>query len=54
MLAAIRRASSRVKLVARQAVRCVDYVGNQGRSGRARLALETTFMTVRPKGANHQ
>ena len=30
------------------------YVGNRGKSGSARLALETTLMTVRPKGANHQ
>jgi hypothetical protein len=29
-------------------------VGNRGKSGSARLALETTFMTVRPEGANHQ
>ena len=45
MFAAIRLASSRVRLIARQAVRRGDYVGNRGKSGSARLALETTFMT---------
>ena len=38
MLAAMRRASSRLS-------RAQQYVGEPGRSGSARLALETTFMT---------
>ena len=45
MLVAMRRASSPVRLIARQAVRRGDYVGNRGECGSARLALETTFMT---------
>jgi hypothetical protein len=45
-VAAIRLASSRVRLIARQAVRCGDYVGNRGECESARLALETTFMTL--------
>jgi hypothetical protein len=40
-----RHASSRVRLIARQAVRPGDYVGNRGKRGSERLALETTFMT---------
>src|SRR6266480_3534231 len=48
--AAIRRVSSRVRLIARQAaVRRGDYVGNRGKCGSARLALETTFMSSRPE-----
>jgi hypothetical protein len=43
--AAIRLVSSRVRLIARQAVRRGDYVGNRRKSGRAQLAPETTFMT---------
>jgi hypothetical protein len=45
MFAAIRLASSRVRPTARQAVRRGDYVGNRGKTGSARLALEMTFMT---------
>jgi hypothetical protein len=46
MFTAMRHASSRVGLIARQAVRRGDYVGNRGECGSARLALETTFMTA--------
>jgi hypothetical protein len=45
MFTAMRHASSRVRLIARQAVRPGDYVGNRGKRGSERLALETTFMT---------
>jgi hypothetical protein len=41
----MRHASSRVRLIAPQAARRGEYVGNRGKSGSARLALETTFMT---------
>ena len=51
MFAAMRLASSRVRLIARQAVRRGDYVGNRGKSGSARLALETTFMTHNGRAA---
>jgi hypothetical protein len=45
MFTAMRHASSRVGLIARQAVRRGDYVGNWGKSRSARLALETMLMT---------
>jgi hypothetical protein len=51
--AAMRRASSRVSRFGRRAVRHSD-MSESGRSGSARLALETTLMTVRPEGANYQ
>ena len=44
MLAAMRRASSRVRLIARQAVRRGDMSEIRGRSGSARLAFVTTLM----------
>ena len=44
MLAAMRRDLSRVRLIARQAVRCSDMSGI-GRERKCATALETTFMT---------
>ncbi len=49
--AAMRRASSRVSRFGRRAMRRSQYVRNRGRSGSARPALETTFMTHKRRGA---
>jgi len=48
--AAIRRASFRVNRIGRQAVRRRRYLRNRGISGSARLALETTLMTLSGSG----
>ena len=43
--ATTRLASSRVRLIARQAVRRGEYVENRGKCGSARLVLDTKLMT---------